>query len=65
MAGYEEGRLEIVFFEKPEQPRNADLAGEDAALDIGWRIASTIGPDPTRNGVDISSDPTDDFSLCH
>ncbi|HET9321925.1 MAG TPA: hypothetical protein VFO27_19180, partial [Bryobacteraceae bacterium] len=58
MTGYEERRLEIVFLEKPEQPRNANLAGEYAALDIGWRITSTIGSDPACNRVDIRSEPT-------
>jgi hypothetical protein len=65
MTRYEESRLETIFLEKPEQPGNADLAGEDAALDIGWRIASPIGPDPARNGVDVRSEPTDDFFFCH
>src|SRR5260370_6839090 len=65
MAGNEEGRLEIIFLEKPEQTGNADLAGEDAALDIGRRITATVRSDPTRNGVYIRSECADDFLFGH
>ena len=65
MAGDEEGRLETISLEEPEQTGNADLAGEDAALDIGRRIASTVRSDPTRNGVYIRSECADDFLFGH
>ena len=65
MAGNEEGRLEIVFLEQPEQAGNADLAGEDAALDVRGRIRAAIGADPACDGIDVRPERADDFLLGH
>jgi hypothetical protein len=65
VAGNEEGGLEIVFPEQPQQPDIADLAGEDAALDVRRRVAAptaaALGEGPAssqRDDIELISEPT-------
>src|SRR5262249_7303788 len=50
---------------KFEQARCANLTREEAAGNVIWGIFSTIGPEPSRHGIDIDAIGHLNFFLCH
>ena len=65
MAGNEEGGLEFVFLEQAQEAEDADLAREDAALNVGRRIAAAVGAYPARDEIDVRAERADDFFFRH
>src|SRR5262245_30044740 len=65
MPRNEEGGLQSAFLEEPEQADVAYLAGEDAALYVGRRVATAVGADPAGDRVDVGPERTEDFLLGH
>src|ERR1700722_3136606 len=61
MPRNEERGLQLVFLEQVQQADDADLACENAALNIGRRVAAAVGADPARHGINIRAKRTDDL----
>ena len=47
--------------EHPEQPRAADLAGEQAARNVVRRILAAIAAQPARYGIDVDAEAAQNF----
>src|SRR5713101_3230373 len=50
MTGYEKGRFDVELVEQLENPRRADLAREDAALDVVQRVRAAPRTEEAGNG---------------
>src|SRR5580700_1701305 len=61
MTWDEERSLQLVLLEQAQQADDADLARENAALNIGWRVAATVGAEPARHGIDVRAERTHDL----
>ena len=57
----EERGLQLVFLEQVQQADDADLARENASLNIGRQVAAAVGADPARDEIDVGAKRTDDL----
>ena len=59
------GMNQVVLMPKPleqlEQPRAADLAGEQAARNVVRRILAAIAAQPARDGIDVDAEAAQNF----
>ena len=61
MAGDEPGGLDAEPPEHLEQPRAADLAGEQAARDVVGRILAAVAAEPACDGIDVDAEAAENF----
>ena len=47
--------LSSCLLEQIEQPRGADLAGEEPARDVVRRVLAAVGAEPAGDGVDVDA----------
>src|SRR5437879_4993706 len=58
-------RFDIGPLEERQQPRYADLSGEQTARDVRGRVLTPVGPEPAGNGVYVHPKSTQDLLFRH